>query len=147
MPVLKTNSEARKRIPLATGVLDYFPAALAAVAEVSYAGNQKHNPGEPLHWSRGKSGDHADALVRHLLERGGTDPNTGMRHSAEMAWRALALLQEELEAAGETVLARGATSVQEAVVAAPPRCDLCKARPAVVFFSALGGYCRECRPE
>jgi hypothetical protein len=31
--------------------LDYFPDALAAVAQISYQGNQKHNPGEPLHWA------------------------------------------------------------------------------------------------
>lgn len=98
--VLPTDSEGRKRIPLATGVLDYFPAALAAVAEVSRAGNEKHNPGEPLHWSRGKSMDHADTILRHLADRGTIDPEDGLRHSAKLAWRALALLQQELEADG-----------------------------------------------
>lgn len=106
--VLPTSSEARKGIPIVTGVLDYFPAALAAVAAVSKAGNDKHNPGEPLHWARAKSTDQADAIGRHLLERGGIDPDTGMRHSAQLAWRALALLQIELEEAGEAPLARGA---------------------------------------
>lgn len=106
--VLPTDSEARKDIPITTGVLDYFPAALAAVAVVSKAGNDKHNPGEPLHWARGKSTDQADAIGRHLLERGGIDPDTGLRHSAQLAWRALALLQIELEEAGEAPLARGA---------------------------------------
>jgi hypothetical protein len=105
---LPTDSQARKSIPLVSGVLDYFPAALAEIAKVSKAGNDKHNPGEPLHWARGKSMDQADALARHLIERGGIDPETGMRHSAEMAWRALALLQLELEEAGEAPLARGA---------------------------------------
>jgi hypothetical protein len=106
--VLPTGSEARKGIPIATGVLDYFPAAIAAVAEVSKAGNDKHNPGEPLHWARGKSMDQADCIARHLLERGGIDPDTGLRHSAQLAWRALALLQLELEEAGAP-MARGAT--------------------------------------
>ena len=104
---LPTDSAARKRVPLTTGVLDYFPAALAAVAEVSRAGNDKHCPGEPLHHARGKSMDHADCLVRHLFDRGSVDPEDGHRHSAKVAWRALALLQEELEAAGAP-LARGA---------------------------------------
>lgn len=104
---LPTDSEARKGIPLATGVFDYFPAALAEVAKVSKAGNDKHNPGEPLHWARGKSMDQADCIARHLLERGGIDPDTGLRHSAQLAWRALALLQLELEKAGAP-LARGA---------------------------------------
>lgn len=108
-PVLPHDSESRKAIPLASGVLDYFPAALVEVAKVSKAGNDKHNPGEPLHWARGKSTDQADAIARHLLERGGIDPETGQRFSAQLAWRALALLQLELEEAGLAPLARGAT--------------------------------------
>jgi hypothetical protein len=82
--------------PVCTGVLDYFPNALAAIAHVSFIGNQQHNPGEPLHWAREKSTDHADCLVRHLLERGTLDKD-GMKHTAKMAWRALALLETELE--------------------------------------------------
>jgi hypothetical protein len=96
--VLSTDSAARKRIPVVTGVMDYFPDAIAAVANVSFVGNEKHNPGQPLHWSRGKSPDHADCIGRHLLERGTMDPVTNVRHSAQLAWRALALLQIEIEA-------------------------------------------------
>jgi hypothetical protein len=95
-----------------TGVLDYFPAALAEVAKVSKAGNDKHNPGQPMHHARGKSTDHADSLLRHLVDRGGIDPDTGVRHSAEVAWRALALLQQELEDAGAP-LARGARVAED----------------------------------
>lgn len=94
---LPDNGKDRKNIPIASGVLDYFPAALAAVAQISVAGNNQHNPGQPLHWARGKSTDHADCVARHLIQRGSFDSD-GMRHSAKMAWRALALLQEELEA-------------------------------------------------
>jgi hypothetical protein len=104
---LPTGSAARKGVPLARGVLDYFTAALAAVAELSRAGNDKHNPGQDLHWARGKSTDHADCIMRHLADRGTIDPEDGIRHSAKTAWRALALLQEELEEAGAP-LARGA---------------------------------------
>lgn len=106
--VLPTDSKARKNIPLTTGVIDYFPAALVAVAEVSRVGNDKHNPGQPLHWARGKSNDQADAIGRHLIERGSIDPDTNLRHSAQLAWRALALLQEELELAGAP-LSRGSS--------------------------------------
>lgn len=88
----------RKALPVTTGVLDYFPLALLAIAECSKAGNDQHNPGKPLHWSRGKSNDHADALGRHLLERGTVDTD-GIRHSAKVAWRALAILQLEIEEA------------------------------------------------
>ncbi len=104
--------EDRKRIPLASGVFDYFPDALVEVAKVSFVGNEKHNPGEPLHWSRGKSNDHPDAMLRHFKDRGKMDPENKLRHSAEMAWRALAILQEELETAGAP-LARGARLLEK----------------------------------
>lgn len=93
---LPTDPKKRKELPIATGVLDYFPDALAAVAGVSKAGNDQHNPGQPLHWNRSKSTDHSDCLVRHFIERGTVDGD-GHRHSAKVAWRALALLQEEIE--------------------------------------------------
>lgn len=102
---LPTDSKLRKEMPLATGVLDYFPDALAEVARVSFKGNQKHNPGEPLHWAKEKSTDHADCVLRHLTERGTVDPEDGTRHSAKLAWRALALLQIEIETAREQQLA------------------------------------------
>lgn len=94
----------RKALPLCTGVLDYFPDALLAVAELSRVGNAQHNPGEPLHWAREKSTDEADALMRHLVERGTRDTD-GVRHTAKVAWRALALLQREIEAEDATVAA------------------------------------------
>jgi hypothetical protein len=105
-PLLPTKSSARKEVPIASGVLDYFPAALAEIARISFRGNQQHNPGQPLHWARGKSMDQADTIIRHFLERGKMDSD-GMRHSAKLAWRALALLQLELEAEGAPI-ARGA---------------------------------------
>jgi len=96
--MLPDDPKARKRIPLATGLLDYFPDAMAAVAELSLVGNEQHNPGEPLHWAREKSADHDDCLLRHFVARGTIDGD-GIRHSAKVAWRALALLQLEVEAA------------------------------------------------
>lgn len=94
--VLSADAKERKDIPITTGVLDYFPLAMAAVAQVSKAGNDQHNPGQPLHWARGKSTDHHDCIARHLIDRGTLDTD-GMRHSAKLAWRALAALQVELE--------------------------------------------------
>jgi hypothetical protein len=90
------DAKTRKQHPLASGVLDYFPDALMAVAHVSFVGNEQHNPGKPLHWDRTKSTDEADALLRHLTDRGTLDTD-GLRHSAKVAWRALALLQKEIE--------------------------------------------------
>ena len=93
---LPKDAQERKDTPIVTGVLDYFPDAIAEVARVSVAGNEQHNLG-PLRWDKSKSTDEADALVRHLMERGTFDTD-GQRHSAKVAWRALALLQRELDA-------------------------------------------------
>lgn len=140
--VLPEGSEERKDIPMATGLLDYFPAALAEVAKVSHLGNAKHNPGEPLHHARGKSMDHADTIVRHLVDRGRKDAQ-GVRHSAYAAWRALAQLQEELEEAGAP-LARGATVEEseevaaETIVPAPDRL----LKPAGAILTEVGAGAR-----
>jgi hypothetical protein len=97
MSVKRDTVELRKGMPLASGVLRYFPDALLVVAEVSRVGNEQHHPGEPLHWDKSKSTDEADALMRHLLDAGTLDTD-GLRHSGKVAWRALALLQRELDA-------------------------------------------------
>jgi hypothetical protein len=104
---LPTDSAERKDIPMVRGLLDYFPAALAEVARLSLAGNEKHNPGEELHHARGKSSDHADCIVRHVVDRGTIDPEDGFLHDVKVAWRALAMLQEACEERGAP-LARGA---------------------------------------
>lgn len=97
MSNLPTDKQARKDMPMCRGALDYFPLAIAYVAHVSKVGNDQHNPGQPMHWAREKSTDHADCVVRHLVDRGKIDSD-GVRHAGKLAWRALALLQEELEA-------------------------------------------------
>lgn len=91
-----SDGAARKGLPIARGVLDYFPSALLKVAEVSRVGNEQHNPGQPMHWAYSKSADHADALLRHLIDRRTVDSD-GLPHVAKVAWRALALLQAYLE--------------------------------------------------
>jgi hypothetical protein len=104
--LIDTTSEERKTFPMARGLLDYFPDALAAVAQLSFIGSQKHNIGEEMHHARGKSTDHADCVLRHLVNRGGFDGE--YRESTCLAWRALALLQEELEREFNLPLPRGA---------------------------------------
>lgn len=95
--MLPTDPKARKALPVMTGVIDYFPDAIAEIAAVSKAGNDQHNPGQPLQWSKGKSADHADTMLRHFMERKGLDTD-GQRHAAKAAWRALAFLQTLIEA-------------------------------------------------
>ena len=86
----------RKQTPVFSGVLKYFPDAIREVAKCSFVGQQQHNPDLPLAWDRSKSGDELDALTRHLLDAGTIDDD-GIRHSAKVAWRALANLQKEIE--------------------------------------------------
>ncbi len=99
---LPADYDGRKAIPLAS-VLDYFPAALAAVAEVIAAGQKQHGT---TGWDRAKSTDESSTLLRHFMDRGKLDTD-GIRHSAKVAWRALALLQKEIEAAQNLPISRG----------------------------------------
>lgn len=99
----KTSAE-RKAEPIHSGALMYFPDAIAAVARLSAKANEKHNPGQPLGWTRGKSADHDDCVVRHALTLEAIDPDTGEIEAVNRAWRALAALQlleeKRLKAAG-----------------------------------------------
>lgn len=96
--LLPTDPKERKTFPLYTGLVKYFPRALAAIAHLSWVGNEQHNPGEPLHWAREKSSDQEDTALRHLWEKGKIDKD-GERHTTKFAWRALAILELELEEA------------------------------------------------
>lgn len=95
---MKEKELKRKRQPVATGVLQYFPNALKAVANASLVGNEQHNPGEPLHWDMSKSKDEADAMTRHLIDHLSGEPidDDGVMHLSKVAWRALAMLEREL---------------------------------------------------
>jgi hypothetical protein len=114
---LPTDSNERKEYPIYRGVLKYFPAAIAGVARTSKLGNDKHNPGQDLHHARGKSSDHGDCIVRHLIdltdllsqtERTGADNKEQiLSEVSSLTWRALALSQELHERFGSP-LAPGA---------------------------------------
>lgn len=112
----------RKQHPIASGVMDYFPDALVAVSNVSWRGNEQHNPGQPLHWARGKSFDEADTMLRHFLQRGSLDVD-GTRHSAKMVWRALAILQKEIEGEEETYVQERRVNKERRVLPVP-LCEL-----------------------
>lgn len=104
-PALPLDSTERKRWPLFAGLLRYFPSALAQVSNHSYLGNEKHNPGQPLNHARGKSTDHEDCVLRHLMDASEHPAGSAARidELRGVAWRALALLQEECELAGYRV--------------------------------------------
>jgi len=115
---LPTDSAERKEIPIRSGCIDYFPAAIAGVAKHSVAGNNKHNPGQPLHHARGKSTDHTDCIDRHLtdiadmlaaLDRAGNcafEPEGILAEANALCWRALALSQELHERFGAPLAPR-----------------------------------------
>lgn len=95
-PSLPDDASARLEFPMADGCLDYFPNALAEVSRLSFYATQQHHPDQTMHWDRSKSTDHRNKILRHLVDTGKFD-DKGMRHSTMVAWRALALLQVELE--------------------------------------------------
>lgn len=102
---LPIDSAERKNYPLFSGLLRYFPAALAGVAKTSKLGNDKHNPGEEMHHARSKSLDHGDCILRHLVDvedlRAALNSVTSavtqqdvLNEVNQMVWRALAFSQE-----------------------------------------------------
>lgn len=139
---LPTDSGVRKEYPMLRGLLHYFPAVLAGVANHSKVSNDKHNPGEPMHHARGKSMDHGDCIVRHLtdladmvaaVERGGYASDEMVKallyECNAMGWRALALGQEMHERFGGAPLAPAARLTSPNVPAfdamhEPQRCDV-----------------------
>jgi len=97
---LPTDAAARKLLPIFRGCVMYFPDVWAAVAEVSRKGNDQHNPGQPLHWSREKSSDHMDTLMRHAIDHGAGNlyDIDGSLHIAKVVWRSAAECQLTIEA-------------------------------------------------
>jgi hypothetical protein len=127
---LPADSAARKEVPVFSGVIKYAPAAIAGVARISKLGNDKHNPGEPLHHARGKSTDHADCILRHAMDVSDIEAaiirvDEGVEWAdahpvreaqveailaevSQLAWRALMWSQELHERYGGAPLAPGA---------------------------------------
>jgi hypothetical protein len=97
---LPTEDKARKRLQIWTWLMTYFPDAILELVEVSIRGNEQHNPGQPLHWARGKSMDQMNTAFRHQWDygRGIKRDTDGQYHLAKAAWRLLAQLQLDIEA-------------------------------------------------
>lgn len=80
-------------------LIEGFPRALTAVAEVSTFGANKYCEGG---WKTVPEGEkrYADALYRHLLRAAAgelRDSESGLLHYAHAAWNALAVLQLMLD--------------------------------------------------
>jgi hypothetical protein len=118
---LPTDDKSRKALPIFTGPLMYFPDALLAIAAVCKAGNDQHNPGEPLHWAREKSTDQLNTALRHMMDHGGGTrlDVDGTWHLAKAAWRLLAELQLSIEEA-QGKITRGKDGVPHAIPPAIP---------------------------
>jgi hypothetical protein len=97
---LPTDDKARKAMPILTYLTEYFPDATLAEVAVSVAGNEQHNPGEPLHWAREKSKDQLNTAFRHMWDhkRGTVKDIDGQYHLAKAIWRLKAELQLQIEA-------------------------------------------------
>lgn len=93
MNLFPSDPHERKKYPIYSTVLSYFPSAIAAVSRHCVSGNVQHNMGDEYIWGRSKSTDHLDCMIRHAME--GDLP--------AMAWRALAALQEDLEKSGKPI--------------------------------------------
>ena len=89
------DAKTRKGYPMYSGLLKYFPLALAEVAFVSKIGNDQHNPGQPLHWAREKSTDQLDTAIRHITDHaaGFTLDKDHTYHLAKAIWRLCAELE------------------------------------------------------
>lgn len=103
---LPTEAKARKDLPVYTYLTEYFLDALLAEVAVAVAGNEQHNPGEPLHWARGKSPDQMDCALRHMLDHKKNPIDTdGQYHLAKAIWRLKAELQLVIEHAQKEQIA------------------------------------------
>ncbi len=96
---LPTDNAARKALPLWTYMTEYFPDAYVAEVAVAVAGNNQHQPGEPLHWAREKSTDQMNTAFRHMFDhgRGQVKDVDGCYHLAKAIWRLKAELQLTIE--------------------------------------------------
>lgn len=80
--------------PVWQGLVDYFPRAMEAVAEVSHQGARKY---AWKGWETVPDGinRYRNALVRHLTgeAKDGKYDSEGFRHLAQIAWNAFAALE------------------------------------------------------
>jgi hypothetical protein len=99
MSVFTDDYATRKKWQLWTYLTEYFPKALMEELRVAIVGNDQHNPGEPLHWARGKSTDQMNTAMRHMWDHRFVSPKDtdGCYHLAKAIWRLKAELELQIE--------------------------------------------------
>ena len=107
---LPTDRDARNALPVWDGCIAYFPDTWAEIAKVSVLGNKQHGLGAKLRFARDVSTDHANKVMRHMLDHaaGRIMDEDGTYHLAKAAWRALAALQVAIEKNSTAVKPPGA---------------------------------------
>jgi hypothetical protein len=111
---LPNDRDARNALPVWDGCIAYFPDAWAEIAKVSVLGNKQHALGARLRFARDISTDHANKIMRHMLDHaaGNTFDTDGTYHLAKAAWRALAALQVAIESEHAKTATRGPAPTQ-----------------------------------
>lgn len=118
---LPTDSAIRKDVPIYSGFIVYFPAAIAGAAKVSVAGVKQHGLAQLGH-NRGKSADHPDCVFRHMMDaadllasrrRGPVteseeDIDRILTEASQAVWRVCAWSQELHEKFGRAPMAPAA---------------------------------------
>ena len=120
--MLPTDDATRKRIKVFQGFFQYFPDAVAAIAELSCLCNEQHNPGESVHWAKEKSTEELDSQARHLLGIASEGPLArdvdGILEATKNAWRACANLQR-LADAGHNIFAERVSLTEPCILDDP----------------------------
>jgi hypothetical protein len=120
-------TERKENFPLWDYMFGYFPDSFLAEVAVAVAGNKQHNPGEKLHWARGKSMDQLNTAMRHQFDygQGKKKDVDGCYHLAKAIWRLKAQLQLDIEEERRND-ARGKSegSDRQAAEAVPAQADL-----------------------
>ena len=95
--LIPEDDEERAKYPIGTYTTEYCPNAIVALARHSFEANEKHNPGEEIHWAKEKSVGSINRVFRHLFEfawhhaRG--ERRKAKYHITAAAWRINELLE------------------------------------------------------
>ena len=97
-----TESQERLKYPVFSGVMMYFPDAIAALAKHSLDSFKQHNPdGGPIWWDPSKSIGTLDQLTRHSIDAqvafSAGDFKKAEKEAAAVHWRAAELHQRMLK--------------------------------------------------